>query len=499
MIKDKIAVIKYIFWSVFMFGLIVFLSSCGKKSSTPDPGNPGGGAVSVPSAQSIETFPGYKRMKISWHITSVIAKGVVYYGSDSSVVQSDGSDIMSTILTGLSDGNQSFTVYLYDKNGNRSNGQKVTTTVYGDKYTAGLENNDVRLAVGLGENLFISWINKEPSSLGMEVSYTDAASQIRKMHVESGNNGGPLSDYKPGTSIQFRTMFKPTSNAIDTFYAPVTTYSDIQSVQTVMAKNILMNTDQLVREMYRDTSFSVSDGVEETDFYYSNHNGEPMHVFLLRVDMKKSNISLVPAFQQSNGNYTRKTVKNFAESADAPGSRVVAAVNAGFFNLSNGAPVGIVYQNGINYGGGPWRSFLAVMKDGKPYIGDTQDYNDQSGNIQDAIEGSFIVEKNNQLKSVSDASIEPRTAAGVNVDSNFVYFLVADGRIPNYSNGMSHDQLGQMLKACGATDALNYDGGGSSTFVIKNPDSKEFEVRNTPSDGAERLVSTAWMVVVDEP
>lgn len=41
----------------------------------------------------------------------------------------------------------------------------------------------------------------------------------------------------------------------------------------------------------------------------------------------------------------------------------------------------------------------------------------------------------------------------------------------------------------GAVEAMNLDGGGSSTFVLDG------EVRNHPSDGSQRPVSDALLVI----
>jgi exopolysaccharide biosynthesis protein len=47
--------------------------------------------------------------------------------------------------------------------------------------------------------------------------------------------------------------------------------------------------------------------------------------------------------------------------------------------------------------------------------------------------------------------------------------------------------------AIGATDALNLDGGGSSTFVLKL--GAKYATINRPSDGSDRAVDNAWMVM----
>ncbi|MFI5180160.1 MAG: phosphodiester glycosidase family protein [Thermoanaerobaculia bacterium] len=88
----------------------------------------------------------------------------------------------------------------------------------------------------------------------------------------------------------------------------------------------------------------------------------------------------------------------------------------------------------------------------------------------------------------------PRTAVGVDSEKKRVWLLVADGRQEGVSEGATLDELKEMLRALGAVDALNLDGGGSSTFVARLP-GVGLRVLNVPIHdrvpGLERPVATA--------
>jgi hypothetical protein len=60
----------------------------------------------------------------------------------------------------------------------------------------------------------------------------------------------------------------------------------------------------------------------------------------------------------------------------------------------------------------------------------------------------------------------PRTAVAVNRQTGMVWWVVADGRQPGYSEGLSLPELATLLQELGATDAINLDGGGSSTMAL---------------------------------
>ncbi len=81
----------------------------------------------------------------------------------------------------------------------------------------------------------------------------------------------------------------------------------------------------------------------------------------------------------------------------------------------------------------------------------------------------------------------PRTAFGITADQKLLLVTV-NGRQPNISVGMTLSELGNLLIELGAVQAMNLDGGGSTTMVIRNL------VLNLPSDGKERPVGNAIIV-----
>lgn len=82
----------------------------------------------------------------------------------------------------------------------------------------------------------------------------------------------------------------------------------------------------------------------------------------------------------------------------------------------------------------------------------------------------------------------PRTAIGVSKDRRTVWLYVVDGRATT-SVGMTTSELADALRALGAWDALNFDGGGSTTLVIDG------QVINKPTDTTgEREVGNALLV-----
>ncbi|OLC29848.1 MAG: hypothetical protein AUH31_05955 [Armatimonadetes bacterium 13_1_40CM_64_14] len=87
----------------------------------------------------------------------------------------------------------------------------------------------------------------------------------------------------------------------------------------------------------------------------------------------------------------------------------------------------------------------------------------------------------------------PRTALGVLPDGRII-LLVVDGRSPPHSLGMTLVELALEMRRLGAVDAMNLDGGGSSTMVVSG------RVVNLPSDeNGERAVATSLLVLPAGP
>lgn len=75
--------------------------------------------------------------------------------------------------------------------------------------------------------------------------------------------------------------------------------------------------------------------------------------------------------------------------------------------------------------------------------------------------------------------VHPRTAIGIDRAGTTLTIVVADGRQPGYSEGLSLWELADLMRAYGAAFALNLDGGGSSTLVVEGPDGRP-QVLNSP-------------------
>lgn len=103
--------------------------------------------------------------------------------------------------------------------------------------------------------------------------------------------------------------------------------------------------------------------------------------------------------------------------------------------------------------------------------------------VDEAIGGSgHIILKNGEITNIGNPECHPRTFMGINKEKTKIYSVVIDGRQTSISAGITLDDQGYVLKALGAWDGINLDGGGSSVMYINE------EIKNSPSDVSERYV-----------
>jgi hypothetical protein len=268
----------------------------------------------------------------------------------------------------------------------------------------------------------------------------------------------------------------------------------------------LVNTG-LVATIFKDTTYSSIAGLNTTEIAYFSKKGYAMKIFVFEIDLSNPNISLEVARPLNpTSSLGFQTVRQQATNEDAVGHLVWGATNASFANVTTGAVHGLLYDNGTirQIPSSAYPNFLVITKDKRAVIGSMPLHDDPTfkANIHEAVGGGVLLASNGVITTQTEAtpSVNPRTCIGVSADQKKVYLMAVDGRQYHYSNGMTYEELSKCLLAFGARDALNLDGGGSTTFLTRKagaltPD--RFLLRNWPSDngGEEREVSSSLLII----
>lgn len=183
---------------------------------------------------------------------------------------------------------------------------------------------------------------------------------------------------------------------------------------------------------------------------------------------------------------------------------VIGGVNADFFSFTPpGVPTGALVARGIMLSPPSNRPVFTIDSTGAPHImvlhlGET---GLAPFHPLEAVGGQPVIVRDGEVTAAATdtnafaTTRHPRTAVGV-TRSGHLLLVVVDGRQAPYSVGMSLAELAQLMRALGAQDALNLDGGGSTTMVARDPASGEIQIVNHPSDKeGERAVGDALAVV----
>ena len=112
--------------------------------------------------------------------------------------------------------------------------------------------------------------------------------------------------------------------------------------------------------------------------------------------------------------------------------------------------------------------------------------------ITTAVGGSTFLLKDGKTAAFTykTSGVNPKTAAGIDKSGKTLFLVTVDGR-NKQARGMTQSELAAFMAEIGAYNAIDFDGGGSTTMVAKLPDNDKISLINTPSDGSQRRVSNA--------
>ncbi|MBR4863388.1 MAG: phosphodiester glycosidase family protein [Oscillospiraceae bacterium] len=236
----------------------------------------------------------------------------------------------------------------------------------------------------------------------------------------------------------------------------------------------------------------LCDGVTFTELLFMDESALPHRAYVLTVSPE--NVTLRKGTSQNGYEVMpqkRQTVMEHMQASVADGHNVIAAVNGDFFAISSTyMPSGLSIKDGtVLRENNTFRPFSAYTVDGEYKIFSGTEKVDLH-TLSMATGGSHVLLRNGQPDDVNQAgelstASHPRTLSGVRADKTML-FIVIDGRQKKHSNGATLLQCAQLMQSMGAVDAINHDGGGSSSMVLRIGDA--YTTVNSPSDGQLRKV-----------
>lgn len=218
----------------------------------------------------------------------------------------------------------------------------------------------------------------------------------------------------------------------------------------------------------------------------------PMSIQVLRIDLTVPGVSLVVTPGDSSDGHEYRALRT---SEVLLAQDWQAAVNGGYFlPFSGGSPGGDDYipqpGQGTDVSGAAIHdgrvvspvepdldrrvnAILCIWREAEVVIIDGQDC---GAGVREAMAAGPRLLRDGQRLSYEafdaayGAARHPRTAVGLDARRRVAWLVTVDGRQPGFSEGASLDELTDILVSLGACDAINLDGGGSTTMVVESAD-----------------------------
>ena len=212
--------------------------------------------------------------------------------------------------------------------------------------------------------------------------------------------------------------------------------------------------------------------------YLYRTSSTPWRIHALVIDLCRAGVRL----QATSSSQRKRTPSAFGALVGAE-----AVINGDFFSYSTYGTSGLAVSKGSKWSDtkDSSRPFIAFGPDRALIDPPSNTVSTVPPWITEAVGGNpnLIVDGIKQTSTSSLCTVRhPRTMAGLSRDGKTLYLAVVDGRW-SASKGMTCGEMATLMAGLGAYNALNLDGGGSSSMWIKGKGTV-----NHPSDGKERTV-----------
>ncbi len=268
-------------------------------------------------------------------------------------------------------------------------------------------------------------------------------------------------------------------------------------------------------EVFDSKSAELAPGITQQLNFATSADGKQMAYYIATADLRNPQVHVYANYASRDPQHWEMArVLDQANTMQAlygdPASEeyvenfnVIASINAGGFDMSDGDPGGLLVMHGQTYKPIGSGGFFAITKEGKAILGATSEWDQYKDQVEEAIGGfGTLLVKDGEIAITANSNYyndrAPRSAVGITATGKVV-FMVLDGRQEPISCGGSMIEIAQIMFEAGCVNAINLDGGGSSTFVAKQPGDETLSIMNRPSDGTPRSVSTSLVMASTAP
>lgn len=227
----------------------------------------------------------------------------------------------------------------------------------------------------------------------------------------------------------------------------------------------------------------------------------PNKIYLVKIDLQTPGLRFetTPSNGDPNGeelgdpNYetTRQSTLQFLKD-----SKAQLAINTSFYGTKNAFAdnIGLLVSKGdlISPFYNDWPAMNIDSENRVDLVRgkhDTFEVNAELENIElyNAFSGSDQIVTNGKVTTDDrefSTTNHPRTAIGFSTKKE-LFIVAVDGRQPGVSEGISLTELAKLMIDFGCVQAINLDGGGSTTMVIADPSPRVINVPSNKNDLGE--------------
>lgn len=228
--------------------------------------------------------------------------------------------------------------------------------------------------------------------------------------------------------------------------------------------------------LHKDISLSTYFQPSENTFYM-RFLGEKLTFHLVAIKMEPNlEFSVLP---------TQVSVESFIQE-----NNPTITINGSPYNMKTLEPVGIVIQNQKIFSNPvPNYSAFSIDLNNIPKIYEIQS-EIKPENTKVALGGFYTIIKNGEKYGNYQDIQDSRTAIGISKEKDYIFLLLVEGEFYTRSDGLSFEECADLLLAISVENALQMDGGGSTTLYITNKNALSYKTLRK---------NAIYFGIIDEP
>lgn len=214
---------------ILALSAVLFSFSCNKSMTDyRDEYLKGEEKVYPGKPMNVTAYPGNGRVLLRWTPSPdpSISSYKIYWNNKRDSLVVNAADVTSNgqvnvFVNNVDDYIYTFYIHSMDAKGNISAPYEINNVrAYADLYTSNLVNRQVFGSVLNTSNILTVYFNQvDTTNINTRVIYSTVNGTTGTAYLPQGTNILTINDYKPDTRFYFISSYRPSSNAIDTFWA----------------------------------------------------------------------------------------------------------------------------------------------------------------------------------------------------------------------------------------------------------------------------------------